>query len=93
MIDFRVMIDGEDALDYVFGGKSAAITPKLHFEELEACVALGISWDTYQQLPGSPIWLNDETPMSKCDCLAWYRYHKLVPLIVEDKATSRAGRR
>lgn len=66
---------------------------RLMFEEMEACTAAGMAYETYQTLPGSPLWLTDETPMCKCQVIMWYRYHKIVPIVLEDMAAQRARRR
>ena len=86
-------VENRDILEYVFRGKATAVQPQLAFEEMEACIAIGITYEKYQSLPGSSIWLDAQTAMSKCDVLIWYRYHKLYPLVLEDIAAHRPGRK
>lgn len=68
------------------------VAPRMSYEEMSACVRLGITWEKYQSLPGSSIWLDENTPMSKCDVIMWYRYDKIVPLVLDDIAASRMRR-
>ena len=88
------MINGEDALEHSFLGQSATVAAELKFEEMEACVAMGISYETYvNDYVGSPIWVDETTPpLSKCDVIMWFRYHKMVPLVGEDLSNRAAQR-
>lgn len=83
------MINGNDALDYVFQDNRNTTTAELQYEEIQACVELGITYDHYLTLPGSPVWLSAHTPMSKSDVIMWYRYRKIVPLALEDMAARK----
>ena len=83
------MINGNDALDYTFRDQHSTTSAELQFEEIQACVELGITYEHYLTLPGSPIWLTAEQPMSKCDVIMWYRYRKIVPLALEDMAARK----
>lgn len=85
-------IDGVDVLEYQFWGKSSTVIPALAFEEMEACIAANITWEEYQGLVGSNLWLTDTgSQKSKCDVLVWYRYHKLYPLVLDDIAARKQG--
>lgn len=76
-------INGIDALDWTPPpdpkAKRRKPPPKAHytlqFEEREAAAAAGIRWADYLNLPGSPAYITEEFPDSKCHILMWYRYH------------------
>lgn len=86
-------VNDNDALDYSFRDSSNAVTAELQFEETQACVELGITYAHYLTLPGSPIWLDEQTPMSKCDVIMWYRYRKIVPSVLEDMAARKVRKK
>lgn len=83
------MINGIDALEHSFQASTAYTKSEIGFEEMSACVEMGIAYQDYAQLPGSAIWQNADQPLCKCDVIMWYRYHKIVPAALEDIASRR----
>lgn len=85
------MINGIDALEHSFRASTAYTTSQIAFEEMSACVEMGLPYHEYANLPGSAVWLKDDQPLCKCDVIMWYRYHKMVPAALEDIASRRSG--
>jgi hypothetical protein len=69
------------------------VTYSLHFEELQALTAMGLTWEEYNALPGTPDWIDPANPtLSKCDVLAWYRLSGRVGAVMSAAAAKKAKR-
>ena len=88
-LDFRVMINGIDALEHSFQASTTYTVSEMAFEEMAACVEMGLPYSDYVKLPGSLMWLGVDTPLCKCDVIMWYRYQKMVPAALDDIASRR----
>lgn len=68
------------------------VTYTLAFEEYQAWVAMGLTLDEYNALPGTPDWADADHPLSKCDVIAWYRLSGRIRVVMEDAAAKKSKR-
>lgn len=72
----------------------ATITYTLEFEEAQARAAAGLSYDEYQALPGTPLWIDENNPVwSKSHYLIWYRKSQQIPAVASDAQVRAAERK
>jgi len=80
-----VKVNGAPIDDYHLKPAPATITYTLEFEEAQARAAAGVSYDEYQALPGTPMWIDRDNPVwSKCHYLIWYRRSQQIPAVSSD---------
>lgn len=60
------------------------------FEEHEARIYAGLSYEQYQALPGAPRWVDPEKGgLSKCEVVMLYRMHHRILSVSEDAQTKK----
>lgn len=67
------------------------LTPEL--EEQQARMAVGVSLTDFENMPGTPDWCDEQSPVSKSDVIAIYRTQRLIEAIQTDIATKKGQRR
>lgn len=68
------------------------VTYSLAFEEYQSWVAMGLTLDEYNSLPGTPDWTDESHPLSKCDVIAWYRLSRRIDAVMSEAAAKRKKR-
>jgi len=89
-LDFLALANNKDARDWAFSNKShVSIAYTFELEERYAATYSGYTWQEYQQLIGSDMWLNDEMVDSKASVIAYYRMANRIEGIRNDIPVKR----
>lgn len=75
---FRVTADQRHIEDFPMERGTVNISYNMSFALEEARVSAGIDLETWNKMPGTPIWMTADQPYSKCHVLVWWRYRKLI---------------
>lgn len=78
-----------DITRYPLKKPPAHISYALEFEEQEARVHAGLSIVEYNELPGDPIWCNEQYPISKAEILVSYRLHYQIKAVQDEIAAKK----
>ena len=82
---FGVKANGEPIDDYHIQPGPVKITYTLAFEEEQARISEGLSFEDYEALPGTTRWIRDTGPQrSKCHVLMRYRISLQIPAVAQD---------
>lgn len=79
---FGVKANGEPIDQYTLTPGPVKITYSLAFEEEQARISEGLSFEDYEVLPGTPRWILEDGPQrSKCHVLMRYRISLQIPAV------------
>lgn len=64
------------------------------FEEESARIAAGLTREEYDALPGTPDWVDPNSPSrSQCDIVAHFRLDNLLRAVMDDASARKARRK
>lgn len=77
--------NGSPIDDYALKPTAATITYTMAFEQEQARIWAGMSYEAYDALPGTPMWLDPlKGGRSKCHIIMVYRMQQYIPAVAQD---------